>query len=161
MRKMSGSLVAVAVMLSLAAAPALGAEEPTRAEYKAAVEPICKANTKANEDILAGVRQKVQQGKLGPAGRQFKRAATALQRTLGELRAVPKPEGDVGRLTLWLKRVGDQATLLRQIGDALIDDNRRRAETLSVRLVSGARLTNAIVVSFGFNHCRFETSKYT
>lgn len=150
-----------AIALAISAAPALAAEEPTRAEYKADVEPICKANTKANENILAGVRSKVKAGKLGPAGRQFSRASTALKKALRQLKAVPKPPADVERLTQWLSRVGDQATLLQKIGKALIDKNRRKAETLSVKLVSGARLTNAIVVSFSFNYCRFEPSKYT
>lgn len=150
-----------ALVLAMAASPALAAGEPTRAEYKADVDPICKANTKANENILAGVRSKVQQGKLGPAGRQFTRASTALKNTLRQLKAVPKPPADVERLDEWLKRIGDQATLLQKIGKALIDKNRRKAETLSVKLVSGARLTNAIVVGFGFNYCRFEPSKYT
>jgi hypothetical protein len=154
-------VVVVALMVAAPASSALAAEEPTRAEYKADVEPICKANTKANENILAGVRKKVRQGKLGPAGRQFLRASTALKGTLRQLKAVPKPPADVERLTEWLKRIGDQATLLQKIGRALVEENRRKAETLSVKLVSGARLTNAIVVSFGFNYCRFEPSKYT
>jgi hypothetical protein len=155
----------VAAMLCLAAlatAPAaLAAEEPTRAEYKADVEPICKANTRANENILAGVKGKVKQGKLKPAGRQFTRASTALKGTLRQLKAVAKPPADEERLTEWLQRVGKQQILLKEIGEALIDEKRRRAETLSVKLVSGARLTNAIVVSFGFNYCRFETSDFT
>jgi hypothetical protein len=161
--KTTRGLLVIAALIALAASasPAHAAEEPTRAEYKADVEPICKANTKANENILAGVRSKVQRGKLGPAGRQFTRASTALKNTLRQLKAVPKPPADVERLTEWLKRIGDQATLLQKIGKALIDGNRRKAETLSVKLVSGARLTNAIVVSFGFHYCRFEPSKYT
>jgi hypothetical protein len=161
MKTIRGSLAVAAVALAVSAPPTLAAEEPTRDEYKAKVEPICKANTKANENILAGVRKKVQQGKLGPAGRQFIRASTALKSTLRQLKAVPKPPADVERLTEWLKRVGDQATLLQKIGKALVDGNRRKAETLSAKLVSGARLTNAIVVSFSFNYCRFEPSKYT
>jgi hypothetical protein len=156
-----GGLVAAMAMTLAVSAPAFAAEEPTRAEYKADVEPICKANTKANENILAGVRSKVKEGKLAPAGRQFMRASTALQGALRQLRAVPKPPSDVAKLTEWLKRVGDQATLLRKTGKALVDGNRRSAETLLVKLVSGARLTNAMVVSFGFNYCRFEPSKYT
>jgi len=158
---MRGFLAVVALTMAVAAASAIAAEEPTRDEYKAQVEPICKANTKANENILAGVRSKVQQGKLGPAGHQFTRASTALKNTLRQLKAVPKPPADVERLTEWLKRIDDQATLLQKIGKALIDRNRHKAETLSVKLVSGARLTNAIVVSFGFHYCRFEPSKYT
>lgn len=163
MRKTMKTAIAIAALCGflIVVPAALAAEEPTRAEYKAQVEPICKVNTKANENILAGVEGKVKQGKLKPAGRQFTRAATALQGTLRQLKAVPKPPDDVERLTEWLQRVGDQQILLRDIGKALIGEKRRKAETLSAKLVSGARLTNAIVVSFGFNYCRFDTSKFT
>jgi hypothetical protein len=163
MRKTKPAIVAAALCaaLSATALPALAAEEPTRAEYKTAVEPICKVNTKANENILAGVEGKVKQGKLKAAGHQFTRAAAALQKTLRQLKEVPKPPADEARLTEWLKRVGDQQVLLQKIGKALIGENRHKAETLSVKLYSGARLTNAIVVGFGFNYCRFEPSKYT
>lgn len=161
MRKTGLGIVAALVVAALSAVTAFAAEEPTRAEYKANVEPICKVNTKANQNILAGVEGKVKRGKLKQAGRQFTRAATALNRTLRQLKAVPKPAADVARLTEWLKRVGKQQALLKQIGQALIAEKRRRAETLSVKLVSGARNTNAIVVSFGFNYCRFETSDFT
>ena len=161
MRKTGLGIVAALVVGVLSAAAAFAAEEPTRAEYKADVEPICKVNTKANENILAGVEGKVKQGKLKQAGRQFTRAATALKGTLRQLKAVPKPPADVERLTEWLQRVEKQQALLKEIGQALIAENRRKAETLSVKLVSGARNTNAIVVSFGFNYCRFETSDFT
>ncbi len=162
MRK-TGLVIVAALYVGLlgAALPALAAEEPTRAEYKADVEPICKVNTKANENILAGVEGKVKQGKLKQAGRQFTRAATALKGTLRQLKAVPKPPADVERLTEWLQRVDKQRTLLQEIGQALIAEKRRKAETLSVKLVSGARLANALVVSFSFNYCRFETSDFT
>lgn len=157
------AIVAMALCAALLAAvtTAFAAEEPTRAEYKADVEPICKANTKANENILAGVEGKVKQGKLKPAGRQFTRAATALKGTLRQLKAVPKPPADEARLTEWLQRVEKQQVLLNDIGKALIAEKRRKAETLSVKLVTGARNTNAIVVSFGFNYCRFDTSDFT
>jgi hypothetical protein len=146
---------------ALIAAPAPAAEEPTRTEYKASAEPICKANSEANEHILKGVRKKVQQGKLGVAGGQFTRAASALKKTLRQLKVLPRPQADEQRLTDWLKGVGEEATLLQQAGTALKAEQRRKAETLSARLVSGARLTNAIVVPFSFQYCRFEPSKYT
>jgi hypothetical protein len=162
--KKTGSGIVAAVLcagLLAAALPALAADEITRDEYKAMVEPICKTNTEANEKILKGVRGKVQQGKLKPAGRQFIRAATALKTTLRQLKGVAKPPADEARLTEWLTRVGKQQALLQQIGNALIAENRRKAEGLSAKLYSGANLTNAIVVSFGFRYCRFEPSKYT
>jgi len=152
--------VACAAALTLAAGLA-SAEEITREQYKASVEPICKANSEANEHILKGVQAKVKAGKLKPAGRQFTRAATALKRTLGQIRAKPEPPADEEKLGEWQKRISGEANLLQRVGKALIEEKRHRAEVLSVRLVSDARLTNALVVSFGFNHCRFEPSKYT
>ena len=155
-----GLFALAAIVLAAAASLAL-AEETTRSTYKAAAEPICKANAEANDHILKGVRTKVRQGKLAVAGGQFVRAAAALRKTLRQLKALPRPEADTERLGEWLERVGDEADLLQQVGEALKAGNRRRAETLSAKLVSGARLTNAIVVPFGFQYCRFEPSKYT
>jgi hypothetical protein len=160
-----GSIFAAVCALALVVAVPLAFAETTqeeaRSQYKAAVEPICRENAKANDHILAGVATKVRKGKLKAAGRQFVRASTALRATLRQLLAVPRPEADAQRLTEWLKRVGDEATLLRKVGKALEAGQRRKAESMVARLQSGARLTNAIVVSFGFHYCRFEPSKYT
>lgn len=162
MRTTTLATVAVAICASLLATPAaFAAEEPTRAEYKADVEPICKVNTKANENILAGVKGKVSQGKLKQAGSQFTRAATALKGALRQLKAVPRPPADEARLNEWLQRIEKQQALLKEIGEALIAEKRRKAEAISARLVTGVRLANALVVSFGFNYCRFETSDFT
>ena len=60
-------------------AVAAHATEDERASYKEAVEPICKANTEANEKILKGVRQQVKQEMLKPAGAKFTKAAKALE----------------------------------------------------------------------------------
>lgn len=149
------ALLAVLMAISLASA-----EEITRAQYRAAAEPICKANAEANEHILKGVRSKVRAGKLKAAGSQFTRAATALRKTLQKIEALPKPASDVQRLTEWYKRVGEEVTLLRSVGKALLAENAHKAERLSVKLSSNARLTNAIVVPFGFTYCRLEPTKY-
>jgi hypothetical protein len=134
------------------------AAEPTRSEYKQAVEPICQRNAEANKDILAGVRAKVQKGKLKPAGHQFTRAATALRATLAKLRQVPQPAADTETLADWLGGVGREASMLQATGKALIVEDRRRAETLVRKLTEGARETNAVVAGFGFHHCRLETT---
>ena len=44
------------VLLVLSCASLAFADEISRPEYKAAVEPICLSNTKANERILSDVR---------------------------------------------------------------------------------------------------------
>jgi hypothetical protein len=89
-------LALAAAALALMAPLAFGAGV-TRESYVAAVEPICKANTKANERILAGVRPEVRQGKLKLAA-EFAKAATALKKTLSQLRAVPQPKADKPKL---------------------------------------------------------------
>ena len=87
-KKLVLSLVATAVMF--AAVPAFAAETSPD-EYKAQVEPICKANLKANEKILDGVRENVKTGKLSKASRQLLGAASALKKTRAELLKVPQP----------------------------------------------------------------------
>lgn len=154
-------LIAMASIVLAAGASLALAEETTRAEYKAAAEPICKANSEANEHILKGVRTKVKAGKLGPAGRQLIRAAAALRSTLTQLKAIPRPTADESRLAEWLKRIGEEAALLKQTGKALKTGKRNRAERLQAQLYSKARLTNAIVLPFEFRYCLFEPSKYT
>jgi hypothetical protein len=155
------TICAAATLALLAAAVPALASELDRTEYKAQVEPICKANSEANEHILKGVRSEVRQGKLAPAGRRLIRAAAALRKTLTELKAVPRPTADEARLAEWLKRVSQEAMLLQQSGKALQAGQRSRTERLQAQLYSGARLTNAIVAAFGFHYCRFEPSKFT
>src|ERR1044072_1817011 len=117
MKKTGLGIVAapLCVALLLVALPA-SAAEVTREEYKADVEPICKTNTEANEKILKGVRSKVNQGKLKPAGRQFLRAASALQGSLRQLKAVPPPTSYEERLGEWLTRGGKQRSEERRVG---------------------------------------------
>ena len=142
------------------AAGALALEGP-RAEYREAVEPICKANTEANEHILRGVRSNVRRGKLKPAGNQLIKASRSLRRALAQLRKVPRPPADEQRLSEWLAQISNQADLLQRAGKALIAGDRHRAGTLVTKLSTGARKANALVVSFEFRDCRLDASRYT
>lgn len=152
--------MALLLVAALVAIPAAFAEEVTREQYRDAAEPICKVNAEANKHILKGVRPKVRAGKLKAAGSQFSRAAIALKKTLKKIEALPMPVKDEKRLAEWQDRVGEEATLLQSIGKALVAENVHRAEVLSVKLSSNARLTNAIVVPFEFTYCRLEPTKY-
>ncbi|HET8815170.1 MAG TPA: hypothetical protein VFM51_09480 [Solirubrobacterales bacterium] len=156
MKKLAAVLVLAA---GLVAVPALAAEV-TRETYKEAVEPICKANTEANEKILAGVRQKVKEGKLDAAARQFFAAARALKRTRTQLLQVPKPEADVARLTKWLRYVKREVELFEAAARKLSNDEKNAAQRMVVRLISNARQTNNLVLEFEFRYCRFQPSKF-
>lgn len=146
----------LALLVSLAAAA-----EITRTEYKAQVEPICKANSKANERILKGVRRMVRQGKLKPAGAKFLRASAALKKTYRQLKAVPQPTADEARLARWLRYVRIEANLFQKAGRALKAGRRSKAQRFVNRLTSNANKANATVLVFNFRYCRFNPAKFT
>jgi hypothetical protein len=156
-RKLVLSLAAVAVLL--AAVPALAAEV-TPDEYKAQVEPICKANTQANEKILQGVRENVKKGKLSKASRQLAAAAKALKKTRGELLQVPTPSADAARLTKWLAGVKTEVELLEAASRKLAKGEKNGASRMVIRLKTNATKTNNLVLSYEFRYCKFEPQKF-
>lgn len=156
MKKLS---LAMFLTLLLVAVPSLAAEV-TRESYKEVVEPICKANTEANEKILEGVRAKVKAGKLDAAAKQFRAAARALKRTRAQLVQVPKPPADVTRLTKWLGYVKTEIELFESVARKLSNDEKTAAQKMVVRLISTARQANNTVLEFEFRYCRFQPSKF-
>ena len=73
MNYLGRSAFGTAVLLIAVFASLAGAAEITRDEYVERVEPICKANTEANEKILSGVRADVKQNKLKLAAGKLER----------------------------------------------------------------------------------------
>jgi ribosome maturation protein Sdo1 len=135
--------------------------EISRDEYKSAVEPICKANSQANERILKGVRQEVKANKLKKAATRFSKAQTALNKAYSQLKAVAQPEADVAKLTKWLGYVKIEADLFGTISKKLKAGQRGAAQAKVSKLTSNANLANSTVLAFGFHYCRFEPSKFT
>jgi hypothetical protein len=156
-RKLVLSLAAIIALL--ATVPALAAEV-TADDYKAQVEPICKANTQANEKILAGVRENVKQGKLSDASRQLVAAAKALKKTRAELLQVPTPSADAARLTKWLDGVKGEVELLETAGRKLAKDEKNGSSKTVIRLKSNAMKTNNLVLDYEFRYCKFEPQKF-
>lgn len=156
-KKLVVLLVAVAALL--AAVPS-NAADATRESYTEAVEPICKANTEANEKILKGVREKVKSGKLDAAANQFSGAARALKKTRSQLLAVPKPPEDTAKLTKWLGYVKTEIQLFESIAKKLHAEEVTAAQKMVVRLVSNARQANNQVLDYEFRYCRFQPSKF-
>ncbi|HVS99403.1 MAG TPA: hypothetical protein VHE08_02710, partial [Solirubrobacterales bacterium] len=98
---------------------AAGAAELTRDEYVARVEPICKRNTEANRRIFAGAKEEVKAGKLKLASTHFAKAEKALEKTIRQLKAVPRPAADEAKLGKWLRYLETEASYLGRIGKAL------------------------------------------
>ena len=154
----AGAAVAVLVLVICGAA---FAAEVSREEYKDAAEPICKASTKANEGILAGVRKEVKKGQLKTAAAKFAKASKEQAQTLRELEALPRPSADEARLTKWFSYLKIEAELFSTAGKKLKAGDKTGAQKLVVKLVDNTNRTNAQVVSFEFHYCWFEASKYT
>jgi hypothetical protein len=157
------SLQALAVVVCLAVAVptawAIGAD-PTRDEYVAAVEPICKRNSEANSRILKGVKQQVKQDELAPAGGRFVRASSALGKTVRQIAAVPQPSADAAKLTTWIGYLKREQAYLRKIGGYLKAKNKYRAQKEAVELNRNNNKANNTVIGFGFKECRIDSSKF-
>lgn len=147
--------------LCLMASVALAAEpSEERHEYVTQAEPICKTNVLANKKIFKGAKEEVKRGELKRASKHFFRAATAFGKTIQQLAAIPRPPADVARLTKWLGLLKDEKALIEKIGRALAAENKHKAETISVELNHNSNVANNTVLSFGFNYCRIEPSRF-
>jgi hypothetical protein len=149
--------LAVAVALLVAVPGALADE---RDEYVERVEPICKANTEANSRILKGVKGQVQQDKLVPAGKRFIRASGALGKAVTQIDNVSRPAADDAKLTKWIGYLKAEKSYLQKIGQALKAENKFKAQKLAVELNKNNNKANNTVISFGFDECRIDSSRF-
>ncbi len=154
---MGAALMAALVV----AVPLATAAELTRDEYVARVEPICKTNTEANARIFKGAKEEVKAGELQKASQRFKRAVTAFDRTIKQIKAVPQPTADEAKLGKWIGYLETEKSFLQKIGKALESGDKFKAQTYSVRLNRNSNLANNTVLSFGFNYCRIDPSRFS
>jgi hypothetical protein len=155
-------LVALGALLgALALVPLAGAAQLTREEYVARVEPICKTNTQANARIFKGAKGEVRDGELEQASKRFKRGVIAFDKTIRQIQAVPQPAEDKAPLAKWISYLKIESDYLGKIGDALAAGDKYRAQNLSVRLNRNSNLANNTVLSFGFNYCRIDPSRFS
>jgi len=158
--KRSGWVVAI-VLGAILALPVMAAAELSRDEYVARVEPICKANVEANSRIFEGAKEKVKAGKLKQASGHFKRAATALGKTIGQIEKVPQPAADEARLTRWLDLLRVEQGYFKQIGDALAAEKKYKAQNLSVKLNRNSNKANNAILFLDFEQCRIDPSRFS
>jgi hypothetical protein len=157
----TAALALFATALLATGALAVTSPDQTRESYAAAAEPICKTNTKANEQILAGVRKKIQKGQLSVAAGQFTKAATAFGKAVKQLKAVPQPPADTAKLAKWLGALEDETKLLSDIGKALKAGKKGKAQSLSVQLTRNANAANNAALGFDFDYCLIDSSKFS
>lgn len=159
-RPLPAAALCAAILVVSLSSLALAAEA-TRESYREAAEPICKANTEANERILDGVRAEVRAGKLKPAAVKFSKAARELKATVAELRRLPRPSADRARLSRWLGKVEAEAVLFERVAAKLRAGERTEAQRMVVKLTTNAADANRIVIPFEFRYCRLEPARFT
>jgi hypothetical protein len=153
-------MAAFAAMLVFAS---VAAAEITKDEYKILVEPICKTNKQASDKYLKHVRSQVKHDQLKQAGQNFSKAAAALEKAQKQLAAVEKPPADSAKLTKWLNGIKGEVALMKTIAANLKKNTKAgktKATSLVVKLEKNATTTNNIVISYSFNFCKIDPSKY-
>jgi len=153
MRGTLGTVAAIA-LATLAVAPLVHAEEPTRESYKSQVEPICQANRAANKKIMAGAQKHVNKGKLETAGKQFIRVSISFGGLIRQLAAVPPPPADGHRVERWLQLMRLLDTRLRTVGKYFKAGEKIKATHESILAERSGLSANNISIVFHFHYCR-------
>jgi hypothetical protein len=161
---MKGTLriaLTIAAATLLVAGNARAEEGPNRAEYVSQVEPICQANTEANETILRNVRQKVKNGRLKEAGRQFIHASAAFGSAVDKIAAVARPPADDERLLKWFKFLRIVQADLRKLGKSLKAGEKIKATHEAIRVERASNAANNVSYVFEFHYCHLSRSRFT
>jgi len=144
----------------LAAAVALAAEGPTRAEYVDQLEAICKPDALATQRAMKGARADIKAERLAPAAKKFAKATSIFGGTVKQISRVPRPEADTAKLAKWFTYLNRQESYLRQITAQLRQGQAIKAQRLTARFIHNGNLANNVVLAFGFNYCSFKFSRY-
>jgi hypothetical protein len=140
---------------------AVTTEGPSRPEYVAELEKICKPGAKATQSAMDGVRDDVHHpSRIPAAARKFERAATIFGGTIDRISKVPRPAGDGARLKKWFRYLKRQEQYLEEIAGQLRADHTIKAQRLTARFIHHGNLANNVTLAFGFNYCSFRFSRF-
>jgi hypothetical protein len=157
-----GGLILLAALAGALLLAALAAAEglPTRPEYVARLEGICKPHALATQRTMKGVRALVRAERLALAANKFARATQLFASTVHEIAAVPRPSTDTARLAQWFVYLDRQVSYLKMITTDLRAGQTIAAQRLTARFIEDGNKANNTVLAFGFNYCSFKFSRY-
>lgn len=157
------TIASLVVVLALGAVSAASAEEPTRPQYVEQVEPICQANTEANQRILKNVKTKAKSrdvAKMRQAGGQFVHASIVFGQAVQKIAAVPRPPADDARLVKWFEQLGVVREKLRKLGIALKEGDEIKAAHEQIRVERASNAANNFGFVFDFHYCHLTSSRF-
>jgi hypothetical protein len=152
----ASALCLLAVTLSAVAAAA----EPTRAEYAAQLERICKPGSEATQRAVRGMRSDVRSERLRLAASKFAKAKRIFGGTVNSISKVPRPAADRAILARWFAALGRETDYLGRTAAALRAEDIARFQRVSGKFFQQGSRANNVVVSFGFNYCNFKSSRF-
>jgi hypothetical protein len=136
-------------------------EGPSRPEYVAELEEICKPGAKETQKAMDGVRNDVHDpARIPIAAQKFHQAASIFGGTINHISTVPRPLGDELRLQKWFGYLKRQEQYLKEIAVELGADHTIKAQRLTARFIHHGNLANNVTLAFGFNYCSFRFSRF-
>jgi hypothetical protein len=154
---MRGKLTIAVIVLTAAliAVAAAAADEavPTREEYVAKVDPICKAETDANRPLLKSSKKLSNEKKYKPAAIKVEKAVKNFGKTLKSIEAVPRPPEDGPRLERWFGYLKIAKTNLSKVAKALREGNRVKAVHEEIRTERSINAAHNVSFTFRFQYC--------
>jgi hypothetical protein len=154
-------VLGAALLLALScAAPAAVAAEPTRPEYVAQLEQICKPGSEATQRAVRGMRSDIRSERLRLAASKFAKAKRIFARTVATISTVPRPAADRPTLSRWFAALGRETDYLGRTADALRAEDIARFQRVSGQFFQQGSRANNIVASFGFDYCNFKPSRF-
>jgi hypothetical protein len=156
--RVAAALMVVALLV--AAASAAAAEAPTRDDYVAQLETVCKPDAEATQRVMKGARADVRAERLAAAAAKFAKATSIFGSTLRRIVPVPRPPADSAKLDKWFGYLKNQQSYLEQITVKLRADQAIKAQRLISRFIHNGNLANNTVLAFGFDSCSFKFSRY-
>jgi hypothetical protein len=155
------AIAAIALIaLSVGAAVASAEGGPTRTDYVARLEQICKPGSDATERAVRGMRADVKAERLTVAAGKFARAQRIFDGTVSSISTVPRPPSDRATLKRWFTALGQEEVYLGQMVRVLRANDVAGFERVSAQFIHEGNKANNAVVSFGFDYCDFKPTRF-
>jgi hypothetical protein len=159
-RPIALAVLVLAFAVLVLAAPVTGAAEPTRAEYVAQLEGICKPGSESTQRAVRGFRADIRSERLRQAGRRLAKAQRIFADTVSSIATVPRPGADTDTLARWFSALRRENSYLGRTVAALRAEDVARFQRVSADFIHEGNKANNVVVSFGFNYCAFKPSRF-
>jgi hypothetical protein len=153
-------VIALALCLLAGTLGTAAAAEPTRTEYVAQLERICKPDSEATQRAVRGTRADVRAEQFRVAATKVSKAKRIFTQTVSSISTVPRPGADSATLARWFAALGREAVALKRTAAALRAEDVARFQRVWADFIHEGNKANNVVVSFGFNYCTFKPSRF-